>query len=861
MTLINTLKAQVDLPVWEQTRFAPVVSSAISSACSPDNSLFDARFGRYIYYLINATNFWRYDTWTDSYTQLASPPIAPVTWSSMKFSGGYGFEGRVLGATSTTIQVPAFTGNVLQGYDVRIISGTGNGQQRTITSVADPVIGDFGVATAVTVGQLTDSTKAWTVNQWQGYQMRVTYGTGVGQVRRIITNDATTLYFQGAGQQAVDYQSLVADATLSATAGSQSHYAIESSIVTLDTAWDVTPNETSKFRVLGGAVILASSAAATPFYTLQVYDCLSDTWYRRTATSALLSAVGTDGCIERTTENASIWSKGKATDGTTTTLVDSSKNWSTDEHKDRYVRIYSGVGRNQIAKVLSNTATTLTFTSAVSTAPDATSRYLIDGFDGGTASSGSTTTLVDSTKAWTTNQWKNFTVRIVAGTGAGKALPILSNTATTLTLYKPTVALDATSQYVIQGDKDNIYMFLGGQASTFIHSLEADMATAGRSVDDGCARIGSAQYGDFPPVPVTNITGAGTTKTVTTAVFHNFKTGMSVTHRGDIGASAVQNNITATVTVTGLTTYTYTAPGSTAAATFAAHSTTTLIDASKTWATNVHANKVCYFLTAAPVIGTGAATMVAMEIASNTANTLTFKTATTAPLNGISRYIIAERPAIGANDSGIATGTQSTTTLQDTSKTWVVNAWAGCRLKMVSGAGQSIEVPITSNTSNTLTFGATTAPIANSTSYSIIRGTVRGLGINPMWNFGVSNGKGGKCIYIPRGGAVAGFDELDLTTDVWRQLTTSPISETLTTGSMYAYDGKNRLYFTKEATQRIYYLNLTDFTISNYGIYPYLPGTAIIGNRMEVFTTEDGLKYLWLNRHSFLDCFRTLLFV
>jgi hypothetical protein len=29
---------------------------------------------------------------------------------------------------------------------------------------------------------------------------------------------------------------------------------------------------------------------------------------------------------------------------------------------------------------------------------------------------------------------------------------------------------------------------------------------------------------------------------------------------------------------------------------------------------------------------------------------------------------------------------------------------------------------------------------------------------------------------------------------------------------------------------------------------------------MEIFETKDGLKYLWLNRASFTECFRCLLF-
>ena len=77
---------------------------------------------------------------------------------------------------------------------------------------------------------------------------------------------------------------------------------------------------------------------------------------------------------------------------------------------------------------------------------------------------------------------------------------------------------------------------------------------------------------------------------------------------------------------------------------------------------------------------------------------------------------------------------------------------------------------------------------------------------------------------------------------------------------MYAYDGGDRLYFTKENTMRVYYLDLNTNWIHGAGMYPYVAGTAIVGNRMEIFTTVDGLKYLWLNRHSNVECFKQLLF-
>jgi len=867
MALTNRMNNIVNLPNWQQLNFNPntTVSSALSATCYPDNGNFHPEYNRLMNYLLGSGSYWQYDTWTDSYQQLSSPPIAPATYSSLKFSGAYGFEGRVLAATSNTITIPHYSGKSLKGFEVRIFSGTGKGQQRMVTDVGNVIVGDTGVVTAATATSITDTAKAWAINQWVGYQIRIAYGTGISQVRRVLYNDATSITFVDVNRYAVDNQCnpMAPSPALSATAGAQSIYTIESAIATVETAWDITPDETSRFRFLSGAEVMLSGAAGAPFYTLQVRDKISDTWYIRTACSNLFTAVGTDGTVERTTENASVWELGIATGShTTTTLQDTTKNWTVNSLAGKYMFIYSGTSSGSIRLIASNTANTLTWASALGSAPTATSRYKIVGFDAGTASSGSTTTLVDSTKTWATDRWKNYIVRVLSGTGIGQTASISSNTATTLTFYRPLgTALDSTSVYSIEGDKDNVYIFQGGQAALALHSIESDIATFGRSTDDGLTRIGSAQYGEFPAVPVTSIAGATATKTVTTAIPHGFKTGWTVSHKGDTGASAVQNNISAVITVTGATTYTYTATGSTAAATYGTLSTTVLIDATKNWTVNEHANKVCYFTTAAPAVGTGAATMVAMEIASNTANSLTFKTATTAPVNGVSRYSVCSRPAIGALDSGIATGTQSTTTLQDTSKTWVVNIWAGRKLKMISGTGQAIEIAIVSNTSNTLTFGITTAPVAASTSYSILGATTKGPGINSCWNYGTTDtAKAGRNIIIPRGGGVQGFDSLDIPTDTWTLLSTSPQIETLSTGTMTSYDGADRLYFTKDATMRFYYIDLVSNRIFGAGIAPVIAaGAATIGNRMEILETKDGIKYLWVNRHSNADNFRTLI--
>lgn len=90
-----------------------------------------------------------------------------------------------------------------------------------------------------------------------------------------------------------------------------------------------------------------------------------------------------------------------------------------------------------------------------------------DIFASGTSTGSNTTTTLNNTgKTWTVNQWTNYQVRITAGTGIGQIRTIASNTATALTVSSAwTVTPDATSQYAIEGNDDFLYL-LGNNAVT-----------------------------------------------------------------------------------------------------------------------------------------------------------------------------------------------------------------------------------------------------------------------------------------------------------------------------------------------------------------------------------------------------------
>lgn len=942
-TTISKLKKTINLPPWEALRTAPIASSAISCAAYADNCAFHPTFSRYIYYLINATNFWKYDTVTDTYLQLTSPPIAPVTWANIRFVGGAGAEANLISATSSSARIAPYFGKTYKGFDLKIISGTGSGQRKLITDVSDPIVSDTGVSTAVsnTLGTVNifDTTKAWAINQWVDYSCRIVSGLGVGQVRRIIANAATSLTFSDILLSPYEpfCNSNLFVPTISAVAGVQSVYQIESANVSIDSNWVTTPDTTSRYRVEGGTVYLFSSNAVTPFYTIQQYDVLTDTWYIKTANSANVALAGTDSAMSSIGEQASIWQKGVATGvQSSSTLQDTTqKNWEINQWVGYTIRIYSGTGEGQIRSIVSNTTDTLTIGSVSGSSatwtvtPDVTSRYFIDGYDAGIAgASSSTTTLQDITKSWAINRWKNYCVRIVSGTGAGQLIPIAFNTNNTLTFYKPFIAPDATSVYKIQGNSNNLYLMLGGQASVLNHNVDEDLATYGRVADLGLACNASVKFAANKPIGIASLSNVTTTATVTTATAHNLRVGQSVVIRGATDANF--NGTFTILTVPAVTTFTYTMAGTPASVTLAnTQSTTTLSDATKTWTTNQWAGYVVYMSTSVVTAGTGAATGQALQIVSNTATTLTF-VAGIAPLNGVSRYIICPRDAFGQMFNGIATGTQSTTTLQDTnvstfsgtgsiagntltvtavttgylgigsivvggvagtiitgfgsnttgrigtytvsntqtlgsttitSTGWIVNFFAGRRLKFIGGTGQSVEVSIASNTNNTLTFALTTAPVTAVTSYVILQQPIRGTGIELIPTYArLDINKAGKFLVCARGGGLYGFDNLDVTTDKFEMMSITPQTETLTTGSMYAYDGKDRLYFVKDATQRLYYLDLVTNNIHGAGFMIFAAPTATIGNRMEVFCAEDGSAYLWINRASFTQCYRVPLF-
>lgn len=99
----------------------------------------------------------------------------------------------------------AASGTIIIGTEQIIYTSKG-AQQFNVST-------DSGTATAGGAATLTDGAKAWGVNQWTGYRISITAGTGKGQVRNITSNTAT--------------------------------------VITVSVNWDTNPDATSQYSITG----------------------------------------------------------------------------------------------------------------------------------------------------------------------------------------------------------------------------------------------------------------------------------------------------------------------------------------------------------------------------------------------------------------------------------------------------------------------------------------------------------------------------------------------------------------------------------------------------------------------------------
>lgn len=175
---------------------------------------------------------------------------------------------------------------------------------------------------------------------------------------------------------------------------------------------------------------------------------------------------------------------GTATGGSTTTVTDpgffaGNLASGTNVQIGMQIRMTSGAasGQRRTISAISSDGLTATVSVAFGSAVAAGDTFSLE-FPTGTATATfNTTTLADSTQAWTTNIYANHDVLITGGTGAGQRRRIASNTGTVLTLATSvtgntrtgawTTTPDATSTYEILVSSDFLYYMSGSNGTGF----------------------------------------------------------------------------------------------------------------------------------------------------------------------------------------------------------------------------------------------------------------------------------------------------------------------------------------------------------------------------------------------------------
>jgi hypothetical protein len=115
MPVTNNNKMMLDRPMWEQVSFLPTTGGIAGSSMTDDEV-------RYIYWLnvtsTAAANFWRYDTWYDTWQQLATPPTTTISVATIKYISTIGSQDS--GNTNGSILSLQASGTVLYLYQYNI---------------------------------------------------------------------------------------------------------------------------------------------------------------------------------------------------------------------------------------------------------------------------------------------------------------------------------------------------------------------------------------------------------------------------------------------------------------------------------------------------------------------------------------------------------------------------------------------------------------------------------------------------------------------------------------------------------------------------------------------------------------------
>lgn len=307
-------------------------------------------------------------------------------------------------------------------------------------------------------------------------------------------------------------------------------------------------------------------------------------------------------------------------------------------------------------------------------------------------------------------------------------------------------------------------------------------------------------------------------------------------------------------------------------------------------------------------------TAVGFSVYDRATNAWTTKSVTNLPTAwGTTGQLVSTESLAGTFETGTSTGSNTTTTLNNTGKSWLVNAYTNYQVRITGGTGIGQIRTIASNTATALTVSVawTVTPDATSvyavegnddffyllgnaatTLYKFVvstntwstispgsaRGGAAGAGVTAAWvnavqdtDWGGATGnllttgvykQNGRYIYSFRGGAANSLDMYDIAANTWvSAVDYGGRGETFTTGSSSTtFDGN--IYIAKEATGRLFRFDVAKHALDGLTTNLHPQSTATDGGKLLVIPYVDGstkLPYLYVLQHTRVEMLRMML--
>lgn len=806
MPIVNKIIPGIDLPTYEFLR--PNFSNN-QGQIIPFFSIPGGR-NRFMYaWSENGDGIpYRYDAFSDSMQRLPTTPRIANNIASYAYVNK-GFCGNVISATVSGINIGAYDADLsFIGKTIRITKGPGRNQERRIIAISSPIVVERMVLTAATNNQgvnagtviYTDTLRAMSANQYQGFEAKIAFGTGYGQVRNILYNTNQTITLADPSLAGVVYNH---STFLPTTPAANSIVLIQFSTVTVDRPWDVLPTGDSQFEIIdsGGKLFMIYNADS-PFSCFEI-DLNTQLVDYKTVYGIRTTQFTTDyalaGGYPSDTPSVSAF----VTSASSLFFADSANQLPDFKFANYQVKVVGGTGTGQIRHIVTSALSGYTIDLPWNVIPDQTSIYTINNnerivYGIGGATDSRLYNYHTEYDVWSHHpyvmDYGHANTAYATSTAYEFPIPISTITRTgsqaTVTTTRPHCInfVNGTSVLNISGSTDPLY---NGTFQVFRVDSSATQFTYNMTSTPAA----NATFGyTHTTTRIFDATKAWTTNQWVSAICYIFNT--QTTQFPTQRARMITANDRNSLTLAGALDFT-------------------------------PSNGCRYFIF--PLTPMGYDQMEGLS-----ATKLTYG-----------------RVTAGASNSVI-----------DTSKNWQPNIHVNKRCLIIAGTLAGTEATITANTNTTLTVAVGTTDA--SSVYVILGNLpVNNAGINFDYAFNTTNDKG-KFIYFNRGGTVPMFGQrYNVSTMSWETHGYPTFNSNQAQqndgrwpygasngGQCSVYDGNDRIYFNVGGNQRrIFYIDLTNDQVYNAGIYPYgNSNNGYIASRHFGLLNVDGVKFIYMHR-------------